>query len=259
MLPQRLALARVARLSTRSASCSPNLWISAVARRRRLGMESAAVRYDASDVFAQRRRAYDGGDAVPTNDERLARLDADARARRSSAAAQARIEQQHARGKLTARERLDLLLDPDSFVELDAFVTHRATAFGLEEQRYPRRRRRHRPRHDRRPARLRLQPGLHGLRRIAVGGVRREDLQGHGPGDEGRRADHRPQRFRRRADPGGRRLARRLRRHLPAQHPRVGRRAADLGRSWGRAPAARSTRRRSPTSRSWSKARATCS
>ena len=72
-------------------------------------------------------------------------------------------------------------------------------------------------------------PGLHGLRRIAVGGVRREDLQGHGPGDEGRRADHRPQRFRRRADPGGRRLARRLRRHLPAQRPGLRRRPADLG------------------------------
>jgi len=45
-----------------------------------------------------------------------------------------RIEQQHARGKLTARERLDLLLDPGSFVELDAFVTHRSTDFGLDEQ-----------------------------------------------------------------------------------------------------------------------------
>ena len=38
-----------------------------------------------------------------------------------------RTEQQHERGKLTARERLELLLDPDSFVEFDAFVTHRAT------------------------------------------------------------------------------------------------------------------------------------
>jgi propionyl-CoA carboxylase beta chain len=37
---------------------------------------------------------------------------------------QARIDQQHARGKLTARERLDLLLDAASFVETDAFVTH---------------------------------------------------------------------------------------------------------------------------------------
>ncbi|MGZ6338904.1 MAG: acyl-CoA carboxylase subunit beta [Candidatus Limnocylindrales bacterium] len=47
---------------------------------------------------------------------------------------QARIEQQHARGKLTARERLDLLLDPGSFVEFDTFVTHRATDFGLDDQ-----------------------------------------------------------------------------------------------------------------------------
>ena len=41
-----------------------------------------------------------------------------------------RIAQQHRKGKLTARERLDLLLDEGSFVELDRFVTHRATAFG---------------------------------------------------------------------------------------------------------------------------------
>jgi propionyl-CoA carboxylase beta subunit len=47
-----------------------------------------------------------------------------------------RIKQQHDRGKLTARERLDLLLDADSFVELDAFVTHRAIDFGLENERY---------------------------------------------------------------------------------------------------------------------------
>ena len=47
-----------------------------------------------------------------------------------------RIERQHAWGKLTARERLDLLLDADSFVELDAFVTHRATGFGLDRQHF---------------------------------------------------------------------------------------------------------------------------
>jgi acetyl-CoA carboxylase carboxyltransferase component len=46
----------------------------------------------------------------------------------------ARIEQQHARRKLTARERLDVLLDPGSFNEIDAFVTHRATDFGLGDQ-----------------------------------------------------------------------------------------------------------------------------
>ncbi|HEY8470934.1 MAG TPA: carboxyl transferase domain-containing protein, partial [Longimicrobiales bacterium] len=45
-----------------------------------------------------------------------------------------RLEAQHARGKLSARERLDLLLDEGSFVELDRFVTHRTTGFGLENQ-----------------------------------------------------------------------------------------------------------------------------
>jgi acetyl-CoA carboxylase carboxyltransferase component len=49
---------------------------------------------------------------------------------------QARIERQHEKGKLTARERLELLLDPDSFVEFDAFVTHRSRDFGLDEERY---------------------------------------------------------------------------------------------------------------------------
>jgi propionyl-CoA carboxylase beta chain len=48
---------------------------------------------------------------------------------------QQRIDQQHERGKLTARERLDLLLDAGSFVEFDAFVTHRSNDFGLDEQR----------------------------------------------------------------------------------------------------------------------------
>jgi len=45
-----------------------------------------------------------------------------------------RIEKQHDKGKLTARERIDLLLDKDSFVEIDAFVTHRSSNFGLEGQ-----------------------------------------------------------------------------------------------------------------------------
>jgi acetyl-CoA carboxylase carboxyltransferase component len=47
-----------------------------------------------------------------------------------------RIAQQHQRNKLTARERLELLLDEGSFVELDAFVKHRATDFGLDEEHY---------------------------------------------------------------------------------------------------------------------------
>ena len=47
-----------------------------------------------------------------------------------------RIHQQHERGKLTARERIDLLLDKDSFHELDMFVTHRARDFGMEEKKF---------------------------------------------------------------------------------------------------------------------------
>jgi acetyl-CoA carboxylase carboxyltransferase component len=46
-----------------------------------------------------------------------------------------RIERQHAKGKLTARERIHALLDRDTFQELDPFVTHRATGFGLTERR----------------------------------------------------------------------------------------------------------------------------
>jgi propionyl-CoA carboxylase beta chain len=51
-------------------------------------------------------------------------------------AGEAAVERQHARGKLTARERVERLLDPDSFVELDAFAVHRTDAFGLAEKRY---------------------------------------------------------------------------------------------------------------------------
>ena len=43
-----------------------------------------------------------------------------------------RIERQHAKGKLTARERIEALVDPGSFVELDRFVTHRCTDFGTD-------------------------------------------------------------------------------------------------------------------------------
>ncbi|MGD0526851.1 MAG: carboxyl transferase domain-containing protein, partial [Polyangiaceae bacterium] len=45
-----------------------------------------------------------------------------------------RIKKQHEGGKLTARERIDLLLDPGSFVEFDRFVTHRCVDFGMEQQ-----------------------------------------------------------------------------------------------------------------------------
>src|SRR6476659_8861464 len=48
-----------------------------------------------------------------------------------------RLERQKSDGKLTARERIALLLDKDSFEELDKFVTHRCLDFGMQEQQYP--------------------------------------------------------------------------------------------------------------------------
>ena len=49
---------------------------------------------------------------------------------------EARIEAQHGKGKLTARERIQLLLDPGTFQELGQLVTHRSTNFGLDKQRF---------------------------------------------------------------------------------------------------------------------------
>ncbi len=51
------------------------------------------------------------------------------------AGTEAAVQRQHDRGKLTARERIDLLVDPGSFVELDMFTRHRAHGFGLEDTR----------------------------------------------------------------------------------------------------------------------------
>jgi propionyl-CoA carboxylase beta chain len=50
---------------------------------------------------------------------------------------QARIDKQHQQGKLTARERVTLLLDEGSFNEIGQFVEHRATTFGLDKQQFP--------------------------------------------------------------------------------------------------------------------------
>jgi len=50
---------------------------------------------------------------------------------------QKRLDEQHAKGKLTARERIDLLLDDDSFEEFDLFVTHQCHDFGMEKTKFP--------------------------------------------------------------------------------------------------------------------------
>ena len=51
------------------------------------------------------------------------------------ASGEAAVEKQHAKGKMTARERIEQLLDPGSFVELDEYVRHRTTAFGMDKHR----------------------------------------------------------------------------------------------------------------------------
>ncbi len=55
------------------------------------------------------------------------------RAKSQEGGGKARIEAQHKKGKLTARERIELLVDPGSFVEIDRFVTHRCRDFGMDD------------------------------------------------------------------------------------------------------------------------------
>ena len=69
-------------------------------------------------------------------DEKLADLDA----RREAAhmgGGQARIDKQHERGKLTARERLDILFDEGTFVEINTLMTTRTTNFGMDKKKTP--------------------------------------------------------------------------------------------------------------------------
>ena len=88
--------------------------------------------------------------------------------------------------------------------------------------------RRHRVRDDLRPQGVRLLAGLHRLRRLPVRGVRGEGLQGDGHGRRVRLPGDRHQRLGWGADPGGRRLAGRVRGDLLAKRPGVGRDPADL-------------------------------
>ena len=177
------------------------------------------------------------------NADRIARLER-MRAEALLGGGPVRIERQHAWGKLTARERLDLLLDPGSFVELDAFVTHRATEFGLDEQHF-------------------LGDGVvtgHGTIDGRLVFVFSQDFTVFGGSLSEAyaekickimdlamkvgRAGHRAQRLRRGADPGGRGVAGRLRGHLPAQRHGVRRHPPDLRDPRARVPAAPCTRRR---------------
>ncbi len=70
-----------------------------------------------------------------TQSDAMKRLDA-LNAEAMKGGGDARIAKQHEAGKLTARERIDLLVDPGTFVEFDRLVTHRCTDFGMAEQRF---------------------------------------------------------------------------------------------------------------------------
>ena len=71
-----------------------------------------------------------------TLEKRIADLEA-LRERRLEGGGRERVERQHAEGKLTAHERIELLLDPGSFFELDPFVVHRSRDFGMEKSQVP--------------------------------------------------------------------------------------------------------------------------
>jgi len=69
-------------------------------------------------------------------EEKLKKLE-ELNARALLGGGEARVERQHAAGKLTARERIELLVDPGTFVETDRFVVHRCADFGMDEQKIP--------------------------------------------------------------------------------------------------------------------------
>jgi len=97
---------------------------------------------DTRDTKPRPHPAADGQDDAPEDApvgrggtaERIDHL-TDLKATSVTPSGQAAVERQHARGKLTARERLDLLLDPGSFVETDPLAKHRLGTFGLDDSR----------------------------------------------------------------------------------------------------------------------------
>ena len=105
-----------------------------------------------------------------------------------------RREREHKEGKLSARERIDLLLDEGSFEELDKFVRHRCTDFGMATMRTPRGRWiRHWLRPHRRPACLRFRAGFHCLWRLTFRSQCFQDHQDHGSCHAPGRSRHRPE------------------------------------------------------------------
>ena len=118
----------------------------------------AAVRASRqAETIAQSAALWNG---PPLHDARPFSTNRRAAAKRAAArlgGGEKRIDAQHAKGKLTARERLDVLLDEGSFEELDMYVEHNCVDFGMAGSADPGRRRGHRIGHDQRPAGVRVQ------------------------------------------------------------------------------------------------------
>ncbi|WP_246022894.1 acyl-CoA carboxylase subunit beta [Halosimplex halophilum] len=91
---------------------------------------------DASDGTAEKPDGT-GGEADNTDEETA--LEELRRRREESrvGGGEDRIERQHSRGKMTAHERVEYLLDDGTFTEIDPFVEHRATSFGMDEKEFP--------------------------------------------------------------------------------------------------------------------------
>ena len=132
------------------------------------------------------------------------------------------VQQRREKGSLLARERAQRLCDPE--LVRRARPLRAPPGVELRDDGPPPLRRcgRHRLRDDLRAARLRVLAGLHGFRRLAERGLRREDLQGDGHGGEVPLPADRDQRLGRRPDPGGGRLARGLCGDLLAERPGLG-------------------------------------
>jgi propionyl-CoA carboxylase beta chain len=101
--------------------------------------EDRPLRLDQQMMDSSLAAAYSGtrhnnvvGSGAPSMKDILEQLEVRREGARQGGGAK-RIEAQHKRGKLTARERIDLLLDRDSFEEFDMFVQHRCVDFGMEK------------------------------------------------------------------------------------------------------------------------------
>lgn len=102
---------------------------------------------------------------MATNKDKIKEL-IDLRVKAKLGGGEKRIESQHKKGKFTARERIDMLLDDGSFEEFDMFVTHRCTNFGMEKPNFGRRCR-NRTRNNRRTFGFRICTGFYSVRRCS--------------------------------------------------------------------------------------------